>query len=237
VLTLAGGSEAPLAPLTFGSFTAIRAMTTRNDEPELACRPFDRARDGFVMGEGAAVLLLEELEHALRRDARIYAEIVGYGTTNDAYHATAPRPDGAEAARAMRLALADAAVGPAEVDYVNAHGSSTPLGDRAEALAIGAVFGDHGGSLVVSGTKPHYGHPLGASGAIEAAIVSLALAHGELPSAVNFVAAEEGSPEAQLNLVRAQTENREPAVAISNSFGFGGINASLVFRRWDERER
>ena len=234
-VALAGGAEAPLAPLTFGAFTAIRAMSTRNADPAAACRPFDAARDGFVMGEGAALLVLEELGHALRRDARIYAEVRGYGSTNDAYHPTAPRPDGAEAARAMRRALADGGVDPSEVDYVNAHGSSTPLGDRAEAVALRAVFGDRVGQIPVSGTKPLYGHPLGASGAIEAAIVCLALGSGVRPLAINFVASEPDSPEAALDLVgtNGHVPDGPPHVALSNSFGFGGINASLVFRRFD----
>jgi 3-oxoacyl-[acyl-carrier-protein] synthase II len=234
-VALAGGAEAPLAPLTFGAFTAIRAMSTRNAEPAAACRPFDAARDGFVMGEGAAVLVLEELGHALGRDARIYAEVCGYGSTNDAYHPTAPRPDGAEAARAMRRALVDGGVDAAEVDYVNAHGSSTPLGDRAEAVALREVFGERLAKLPVSGTKPLYGHPLGASGAIEAAIVCLALAAGERPPSINFVASEPGTPEASLDLVgtNGHAPGGAPRVALSNSFGFGGINASLVVRRWD----
>ena len=233
-VALAGGAEAPLAPLTFGAFTAIRAMSTRNADPTAACRPFDSARDGFVMGEGAALLMLEELGYALRRDARIYAEVCGYGSTNDAYHPTAPRPDGAEAARAMRRALSDARVDPSEVDYVNAHGSSTPLGDRAEAVALRAVFGERLPALPVSGTKPLYGHPLGASGAIEAAIVCIALDSGERPASINFVACEPDSPEAALDLVgtNGHVAAHRPEVALSNSFGFGGINASLVFRRW-----
>ena len=234
-LALAGGAEAPLAPLTFGAFTAIRSMSTRNDSPAVACRPFDATRDGFVMGEGAAVLLLEELGHALRRDAPIYAEVAGYGATNDAYHATAPRPDGSEAARAMCRALADAGVAPRDVGYVNAHGSSTPLGDRAEALALHTVFGDRLCAIPVSGTKPLYGHPLGASGAIEAAIVCLALHDGALPPALNYECAEPDSPEASLHLASINGNCRPdppPHVALSNSFGFGGINASLVFTRW-----
>ena len=233
VVALAGGAEAPLAPLTYGAFTAIRAMSTRNETPQDACRPFDEGRDGFVMGEGAAILVLEELRHALCRDAPIYAEVIGYGTTNDAYHATAPRPDGSEAARAMCIALQDASVQPEQVGYVNAHGSSTPLGDRAEALAIQTVFGERAGTVLVSGTKPLYGHPLGASGAIEAAIVCLALAHGILPPSLNRESAGAGTPEAALALVRAGTVYDAAEVALSNSFGFGGINACLAFRTWD----
>jgi 3-oxoacyl-[acyl-carrier-protein] synthase II len=235
-LALAGGAEAPLAPLTFGSFTVIRAMSTRNDDPAEACRPFDAGRDGFVMGEGAAVVVLEPLERALARDARVYAEIVGYGTTNDAYHVTAPRPDGAEAARAMRLALQDARLRTENVDYVNAHGSSTPAGDRAEAVALASVFGARLSHLPVSGTKPLHGHPLGASGAIEAAIVALALHYQYLPAAVNYCQSLPGTPESALNLVANGAAGGGGAdVALSNSFGFGGINAALVLRRWHGR--
>jgi 3-oxoacyl-[acyl-carrier-protein] synthase II len=208
-------------------------MSGRNDAPAEACRPFDAGRDGFVMGEGAAVLLLEDLAHALARDARVYAEVAGYGTTNDAYHVTTPRPDGSEAARAVRLALADAGCSADEVGYVNAHGSSTPLGDRAEAVALARVFGERLRRLPVSGTKPLHGHPLGASGAIEAAIVALALHHGALPPAVNFWSSEPASPEAGLRLVLNGAATRRADVAVSNSFGFGGINACLVVKRWD----
>ena len=203
-LALAGGAEAPLAPLTYGAFAVIRAMSTRNDTPGEACRPFDAERDGFVMGEGACVLLLESLPHATARGARVYAELAGYGATNDAYHITAPRPDGSEAARAMALALADAGAEPEEVDYVNAHGSSTPLGDRAEATAMARVFGPHLGRVRVSGTKPLYGHPLGASGAIETAIVALALHHGFLPGTLE-------PPRGQPGLARSRPHPRPPA--------------------------
>lgn len=232
-VALAGGAEAPLAPLTYGAFTAIRSMSTRNACPAEACRPFDAGRDGFVMGEGAAILVLEDRARALSRDAHIYAELSGYGSTNDAYHPTAPRPDGTEAERAMRLALADGAVSTDEVGYVNAHGSSTPLGDRAEAIALRRLFGERLCHLPISGTKPLYGHPLGASGAIEAAIVCLALADGTLPASLNYVAAELGSPEAALSLIPLACRSTLPRsdVALSNSFGFGGINAALVFKR------
>ena len=167
---LAGGSEAPLATLCFGAFALIRAMSVCNDDPAHASRPFDRDRDGFVMGEGAAVLLLEEREHALARGARIYAELLGYGTTNDAHHMTAPLPTGAQAARCMRMALRDAGCAPGAIDYINAHGSSTPLNDPTEVVAIKSVFGDHAYRIPVSSTKGYYGHALGASGAFEAAI-------------------------------------------------------------------
>ncbi|HXI34871.1 MAG TPA: beta-ketoacyl-ACP synthase II [Gemmatimonadales bacterium] len=225
---LAGGSEAPLAPMTFAAFSNIRAMSTRNHDPAGASRPFDKDRDGFVMGEGAAVLVLEERDRALARGAPVYGEIVGYASTNDAYHMTAPRPDGRQAARAMRLALADGDVAPAEVAYVNAHGSSTPLNDSTETTAIKQVFGDHAFRLAVSGTKGYYGHALGASGAIEAAICALVLAKGWLPPTINL---EQPDPACDLDCVPQRGRAAQPAVIVSNSFGFGGINASLVLRR------
>jgi 3-oxoacyl-[acyl-carrier-protein] synthase II len=225
---LAGGSEAPLAPMTFAAFSNIRAMSTRNHDPAGASRPFDKDRDGFVMGEGAAVLVLEERGRALARGAPVYGEIVGYASTNDAYHMTAPRPDGRQAARAMRLALVDGDVAPDEVAYVNAHGSSTPLNDSTETRAIKQVFGDHAFRLAVSGTKGYYGHALGASGAIEAAICALVLAKGWLPPTINL---DQPDPACDLDCVPQQGRAAQPAVVVSNSFGFGGINASLVLRR------
>ncbi len=226
---LAGGAEAPLAPLTFAAFSIIRAMSTRNDDPARASRPFDAGRDGFVMGEGAAVLVLEERGRAVARGARIYAEVVGHAYTNDAYHMTAPRPDGRQAARAMQLALADGAVTPAEVGYINAHGSSTPLNDSTETKAIKQVFGDHAYRLSVSGTKGYYGHALGASGAIEAAICALALERGWLPPTINL---ERPDPNCDLDCLPGSGGGRtaSPAAVVSNSFGFGGINAALVLR-------
>lgn len=226
-LALAGGAEAPLASLTFGSFALIRAMSTRNEDPRSASRPFDRDRDGFVMGEGAAVLVLESMERARKRDARIYGEITGFGTTNDAYHMTKPRPDGSQAARAMELALEDAGVGPRAVDHVNAHGSSTPLNDPTEARAIRRVLGDRAGDVPVSATKGYYGHALGASGAIEAAITCLALHRGWLPPTLNL---EEPDEEATLSFVRGEGTSWSGGRALSNSFGFGGINGALLFR-------
>ncbi|HEY6853758.1 MAG TPA: beta-ketoacyl-ACP synthase II, partial [Gemmatimonadales bacterium] len=225
---LAGGSEAPLAPMTFAAFSNIRAMSTRNHDPAGASRPFDKDRDGFVMGEGAAVLVLEERDRALARGAPVYGEIVGYASTNDAYHMTAPRPDGRQAARAMQLALADGDVAPEEVAYVNAHGSSTPLNDSTETKAIKQVFGGHAFRLAVSGTKGYYGHALGASGAIEAAICALVLAKGWLPPTINL---EQPDPACDLDCVPQQGRAAQPAVVVSNSFGFGGINATLVLRR------
>ncbi|HTT68057.1 MAG TPA: beta-ketoacyl-ACP synthase II [Gemmatimonadales bacterium] len=225
---LAGGAEAPLAPLCYGAFAVIRAMSTRNEEPAEACRPFDAARDGFVMGEGSAVLVLEERGRALARGAPLLCEVLGTAVTNDAFHMTAPRPDGREAARCIGLALADAGVAPHEVDYVNAHGSSTPLNDKTETLAIRDAFGDHAGRLAVSGTKAYYGHPLGASGAIEAGLTALALARGWLPPTLNL---RDRDPECDLDYLAGSGAERGAEVAVSNSFGFGGINAALVLRR------
>ena len=226
---VAGGAEAPLAPLCFGAFAFIRAMSTRNDDPGRASRPFDAGRDGFVMGEGAAVLILEERDRALARGAPVYGEICGFGLTNDAHHMTAPRPDGAQAARAMRIALAEQSVQPEEVGYLNAHGSSTPLNDPTETAAVKAVFGEHAYRLAVSGTKGYYGHALGASGAIEAAICALAMRHAWLPPTINL---DEPDPSCDLDYL-AHTGGRDasPEYLLSNSFGFGGINASLLFRR------
>jgi len=231
-VALGGGAEAPLAPLSFGAFAILRAMSTRNDEPATASRPFDRDRDGFVMGEGASLLVLEELGHALARGARIRAEVCGFGTTNDAYHMTRPRPDGSQAARAMRLALEDAAVPPSAVDYINAHGSSTPLNDSTEALAIRSVHGERAARLPTSGTKGYYGHALGASGAIEAAIVSLVLERDWLPPTLNLQETDEEC--VGLELVTGAGRSFQPEYALSNSFGFGGINAALLFRRWED---
>lgn len=224
---LAGGSEAPLAPLTFAAFSNIRAMSTRNADPAHASRPFDAGRDGFVMGEGAAVLVLEERRRAVARGAPIYAEVVGHAYTNDAYHMTAPRPDGRQAARAMQLALADGDVAPGEVEYINAHGSSTPLNDSTETTAIKQVFGEHAYRLRISGTKGYYGHALGASGAIEAAICALALGRSWLPPTLNL---EHPDPACDLDCLPGEGQSAQPRAVVSNSFGFGGINASLVLR-------
>jgi 3-oxoacyl-[acyl-carrier-protein] synthase II len=225
---LAGGAEAPLATLCFGAFALIRAMSTRNDEPATASRPFDRDRDGFVMGEGGAVLVLEAWEHAVARGARVYAELCGYGTTNDAHHMTAPRPDGAQAARCMREALRDADLPPAAVGYINAHGSSTPLNDPTETAAIRQVFGAHADQVPVSSTKGYYGHALGASGAFEAAISALALARGWLPPTLNLATPD---PACDLDYIPGTGRARQADVVLTNSFGFGGINAALVLRR------
>jgi 3-oxoacyl-[acyl-carrier-protein] synthase II len=225
---VAGGAEAPLAPLCFGAFAIIRAMSTRNDDPTRASRPFDQARDGFVMAEGAAVLVLEERGRALARGAPVYAEVCGFGLTNDAHHMTAPRPDGKQAARAMRNALTEAGVAPHEIGYINAHGSSTPLNDSTETASIKQVFGDHAYRLAFSGTKGYYGHALGASGAIEAAICALASRRGWVPPTVNL---DSPDPACDLTHVPGHGMDLEPDYLLSNSFGFGGINAALLFRR------
>ncbi len=229
-IMLAGGSEAPLAPLCFGAFALIRAMSTRNDDPSHASRPFDQDRDGFVMGEGATVLVLEERERAIARGAPIHAEVIGYGTTNDGHHMTAPRPDGLQAARCMRMALADADVNPTDVDYINAHGSSTPLNDSTETLAVRQVFAEHADRIPMSGTKGYYGHALGASGAFEAAICALALTHGWVPPTVNLRSSD---PACDMDNVPGSGRSMPLRTILSNSFGFGGINASLVFRAAD----
>lgn len=227
-VALAGGVETPLSPLTFSSFSIIRALSTRNDEPERASRPFDRARDGFVMAEAAAMLVLEDLEWARARGARIYAEILGYGQTNDAYNMVAPLPGGGQSARAMQLALAEAGIQPAEVGYINAHASSTQLGDAAELQAIQKVFGAAAPRVPISGTKSMHGHALGASGAEELAITVLALHHGYLPPTLNL---EEPDPDLGLDLVARHGRAQRIDYAMSNSFGFGGINTALVVGR------
>lgn len=225
---LAGGSEAPLYPLCFGAFAMIRAMSNRNDDPATASRPFDQGRDGFVMAEGSAVLVLEELSRARSRGARIYATIDGFGLTNDGHHMTRPDPTGRHAGRAMQLALDEAAAGPDQVDWVNAHGSSTPLNDAIEATAIRTVLGGHADRAVVSGTKGWHGHALGATGAIETAIVALALDRGWVPGTLNCI-----TPvvEGGLTFVAPEGITLAPRAALKNSFGFGGINATLLIRR------
>jgi 3-oxoacyl-[acyl-carrier-protein] synthase II len=227
---IAGGAEAPLAPLCFGAFAIIRAMSTRNEDPARASRPFDAGRDGFVMAEGSAVLILEERSRALARGAPVYAEVCGYGLTNDAYHMTAPRPDGSQAARCIRNALAEAHVSPGEVGYINAHGSSTPLNDPTETSSVKQVFGDHAYRLAFSGTKGYYGHALGASGAVEAAICALASQRRWFPPTVNL---ENPDPACDLDHVTGEGRELDPDYLLSNSFGFGGINAALVFRKAD----
>lgn len=226
---LAGGVEAPLAPLLYGAFTIINAMSRRNDDPQRASRPFDRTRDGFVMSEGAGILLLERLEDALARGARIYGEVAGFGLTNDAYHMSAPRPDGVQVARAMQEALDDAGVGSDEVEAINAHGSSTPLGDHTEGLAYERVFGERTRDIPVSATKGQHGHALGATGAWEVAISLLSMRDGTIPGAVNFVERDDNCSMA----VQPREVEARPRIILSNSSGFGGINAALVIKAVD----
>lgn len=227
-VVLAGGAEAPLYPLCYGAFAQIRAMSTRNDEPDAASRPFDRERDGFVMGEGATMLVVEELGHAIDRGATIYAEVAGFGLTNDAHHMTAPRPDGLHAARAMTLALQDAGLGPDDIDHLNAHGSSTPLNDKTETLAIKQVFGRSAYDIPISGIKGHHGHALGAAGAMEAAAAALSLHHDYVPPTVNL---RHPDPECDLDYVPGVGRSASLGAVLSNSFGFGGINACVVLKK------
>ena len=227
-VAISGGVEAPLAPLSFGAFSIIRAMSRRNHDPAGACRPFDRNRDGFVMGEGACALVLEEEQHARGRGARIYAELCGYGTTNDAYHMTVPLPTGEQAARAMTQALNRAGLSPAQIDYVNAHASSTALNDSSETVAIRTALGERAYEIPVSGTKPYHGHALGASGAIEAAICCLVMTRGWIPPTLNLDEPGEGC---DLDYVANEGRPGKPKAVMSNSLGFGGINASLVLSR------
>ena len=226
---IAGGAEAIIVKLTIAGFCAMKAMSTRNDEPAKASRPFELSRDGFVCGEGAGIIVLEELGHAIARDARIYAEIIGYGMTGDAHHMTAPDPEGDGAMRAMTAALADAGISPSDVGYVNAHGTSTPYNDKFETLAIKRVFGDHARRLAVSSTKSMTGHLLGAAGGIEAIASALALHHGVLPPTINY---EKPDPDCDLDYVPNQARKQDIEIAISNAFGFGGTNATLAFRKY-----
>jgi 3-oxoacyl-[acyl-carrier-protein] synthase II len=227
---IAGGSEAAITPLGVGGFAAMRALSTRNDEPAKASRPFDRDRDGFVIGEGAGIVVLEELEQARSRGAKIYCEIVGYGMSGDAYHITAPCEDGDGAIRVMRRTLKDAALEPSAVDYINCHGTSTPVGDPQEVKAIKAVFGDHARKLAISSTKSMTGHLLGAAGGLEAAITVLALRDQVLPPTINQ---ENPDPECDLDTVPNQARKATVRCALSNSFGFGGTNGALLFKRYE----
>lgn len=227
---LCGGSEAGIVPIGVAGFAAMRALSERNDEPEKASRPFDKDRDGFVIAEGAAILVLEALDHARARGARIHGELVGYGATDDAYHIAAPLDDGAEAARCMRLALAEAGLTPEEVGYINAHGTSTPLNDVTETRAIRAALGEAADDIAVSSTKSVTGHLLGAGGALEAAFTLKALQDGILPPTMNL---DDPDPECDLDYVPNVAREASVRVALSNSFGFGGHNACLAFRRWE----
>jgi 3-oxoacyl-[acyl-carrier-protein] synthase II len=227
---IAGGAEAAITPLGVGGFCSMRALSTRNDAPEKASRPFDRDRDGFVIGEGSGIVVLEELEHARGRGAKVYAELVGYGMSGDAYHISAPREDGDGAVRVMRAALEDAGVGPEAIDYINVHGTSTPRGDVVETIATKTVFGDHARRLALSSTKSMTGHLLGASGGLEAGIVALALRDQVLPPTINH---ENADPECDLDCVPNRARKASVRYAISNSFGFGGTNGALLFKRFE----
>ncbi|MHB8170000.1 MAG: beta-ketoacyl-ACP synthase II [Thermincolia bacterium] len=224
-----GGSEAPITALSMAGFCSMRAMSVRNEEPTRASRPFDTERDGFIMGEGAGILILETLEGALARGAKIYAEVAGYGATCDANHISAPHPEGIGAAKAMELAIKDAGLKPEDVEYINAHGTSTPLGDKCETLAVKKAFGEHAYKLAVSSTKSMTGHLLGAAGGIEAIICALAIQDGVLPPTINL---ENIDPECDLDYVPNQARKSEVNVAISNSFGFGGHNATVLLRKF-----
>ncbi|HTK89918.1 MAG TPA: beta-ketoacyl-ACP synthase II [Verrucomicrobiae bacterium] len=226
---IAGGAEAIIIPLTIAGFCQMKAMSTRNEEPTKASRPFDAERDGFVCGEGGGLVILESLEHARRRDARIYAEVVGYGMTGDAHHMTAPDPEGDGAARAMAAALRDGGLEPSAVGYINAHGTSTPYNDKFETLAIKRVFGEHAKRVPVSSTKSMTGHLLGAAGGIEAIATTLAIHHGVLPPTINY---EKPDPDCDLDYVPNQARKQDVEVALSNAFGFGGTNATLAFRKY-----
>ena len=229
-VVISGGAEAAITPMGVGGFAVMRAMSTRNDEPERASRPFERHRDGFVVGEGAGVLVVESLAHARARGARIYCELAGYGANGDAYHITSPAPDGRGAAECMRLALASGGIDPLEVDYINAHGTATPYNDVNETQAIKAVFGEHAARIAVSSTKSMTGHLLGGAGGVEAVYTALALHHGWLPPTINY---DEPDPECDLDYVPNSARQVRARVALSNSFGFGGATACIAFRRWD----
>jgi 3-oxoacyl-[acyl-carrier-protein] synthase II len=227
---IAGGTEANITPLTIGGFNSMKALSTRNDEPQKACRPFEKNRDGFVVAEGAGIIILEELQFALKRKAKIYAELVGYGYTGDAYHITAPSPDGDGAVRCMRMAIKDAGLKPGDVDYINAHGTSTPLNDLTETIAIKKVFGDHAKKVPISGTKSMTGHLLGAAGSTEAIFTVLSIRDGIMPPTINY---EEADPQCDLDYVPNAARRTPVKIAMSNAFGFGGTNAALVFKKFE----
>jgi 3-oxoacyl-[acyl-carrier-protein] synthase II len=229
-IMIAGGSEAAITPMAVGGFDALKALSTRNNEPERASRPFDRERDGFVLGEGSGIIILEELQHAMRRGARIYAEVVGYGMSGDAHHITAPSPNGDGAIRAMRMTLNDGGIRPEDVDYINAHGTSTPPNDRTESLAIRTLFGKHSDRLAVSSTKSMIGHLLGAGGAVEAGVTALIIQDQVIHPTINQ---EFPDPECDLDYVPNVARKAEIRYALSNSFGFGGTNACLLMKRYE----
>jgi 3-oxoacyl-[acyl-carrier-protein] synthase II len=228
---LAGGSEATVTPMAIGGFANMKALSERNDSPSTASRPFDQTRDGFVMGEGGGCVILEEYEHAKKRGARIYAEIVGYGATGDAYHLTAPAPEGEGAQRAMKRAMKDAGLAVTDIQYINAHGTSTPANDFNETKAIKAVFGEHAAKLNVSSTKSATGHMLGAAGVVECIFSTLAIVNNVVPPTINY---ETPDPELDLNYTPNKAQERELTAALSNSFGFGGHNVSIAVRRFHD---
>jgi len=233
-LMITGGTEAPITSLAVAGFCSMKALSTRNDDPAGASRPFEAGRDGFVIGEGAVILVLEEMQHAIDRGANILAELIGYGASCDAYHITAPDPEGTGAAMAMRLALDDAGLAPDKVDYINAHGTSTPLGDKLETLAIKEVFGEHARKLAVSSTKSMTGHLLGSAGGLEAAVCALSITRGVIPPTINM---EEPDPECDLDYVPNKARQTKVDIALTNSFGFGGHNATLVFERFSPERK
>ncbi|MGA2465807.1 MAG: beta-ketoacyl-ACP synthase II [Thermodesulfobacteriota bacterium] len=226
---IAGGTEANISPLSIAGFNAMKALSTRNEEPEKACRPFEKNRDGFVVAEGAGILILEELEFALKRGAKIYGELIGYGYTGDAYHITAPSPEGEGAARCMRMAIKDAGLRPEDIDYINAHGTSTPLNDLTETQAIKTVFGEHAKKVAISATKSMTGHLLGAAGSTEAIFSLLAIRDGIIPPTINY---DVPDPECDLDYVPNVARRQPLTVVMSNAFGFGGTNATLVLRKF-----
>ncbi|MDL2280678.1 beta-ketoacyl-ACP synthase II [Selenomonadales bacterium OttesenSCG-928-I06] len=228
---IAGGTEAAISPVAVAGFCSMKALSTRNDEPEKASRPFEKDRDGFVMGEGAGILVLEELEHAKKRGATIYAEIIGYGSNSDAFHITAPAPEGKQQADCMDRALRDAQISPAEVDYINAHGTSTPLNDKNETLAVKFLFGDHAKKLAISSNKSMIGHLLGAAGAVEAIASIKTINEGIIPPTINY---DTPDPELDLDYVPNVARKQETNIAMSNSFGFGGHNASIILKKYSE---
>jgi 3-oxoacyl-[acyl-carrier-protein] synthase II len=231
---VAGGTEAAVSPGALAGFAAMKALSTRNDDPEHASRPFDKDRDGFVMGEGSGVVVLEELEHAVKRGAHIYCEIGGYGSNADAYHITAPAPDGIQQSKCMQLAIQDAGLKPEDVDYINAHGTSTHLNDLNESEAIARVFGDHATTLLISSTKSMTGHLLGAGGAVEAIACAMTIETSKVHPTINLVESEDELKEIGLNYVPGKSVEANVDVAISNSFGFGGHNATLLFKKYAE---
>jgi len=227
---ITGGTEANITPLTIGGFNAMKALSTRNDQPDKACRPFEKNRDGFVVAEGSGILILEELQFALKRKSKIYAELIGYGYTGDAYHITAPSPDGDGAVRCMRMAIKDARLKPEDVDYINAHGTSTQLNDLTETIAIKRVFGDHAKKVPISATKSMTGHLLGAAGSTEAIFTILSLRDGIMPPTLNY---EEADPQCDLDYVPNVARRKPLKVGMSNAFGFGGTNATLIFKTFE----